>query len=423
MKEKQSLQYKNFIENASFVVCIAFALVSLIVSAFLIVHNGINGVDAFYYWVNSAYSARGYNLEWVKESGFVIDSIGKMQGVGVLPYGRLLNNLLFPGFLSYEAAYFYNWILILFITGLLTINIYKWIKENQFLKTDVQCIIVAVCMVVIPWLWPGYLRAGNIGGLIALMAILAAFYIDKNENVAAILIAFSLIKPQIGGIFLIAVFLKKNYRLILKILSVLAFSEAVHMIYTYVMNKARGIYWPLSLNSLISIFEGYAGKNAEAERGETWYLYYGLFNLLKEIGVPVLIVLFLSMITGVVFLLVLLNYLKNNKDMYNDYVIVFAIAALASLFWFYKSECDNIVIIICNLIILLYIKSSEKSWRTYGFTIAFLIGMNWLVGRYILRFGISAVSYYQGILLDQILQIILFTVMFAFTVKRYKRRR
>lgn len=422
MSEKSNLRNNDSLPKINIdcrlIICILFALISLVVSTFLIMHNGINGVDAYYYWVNSAYSARGYNLEWVKESGFVIDSIGKMQGIGVLPYGRVLSNFLLPGFLSYNAAYIYNWILILFITVLLFINIFRWVKEKSLFNNIFECATAALSMIMIPWLWPGYLRAGNIGGIIALMAILSAFYISRNENVAALLIAFALIKPQIGGIFLIAVFLKKNYRLVVKILSVIAISEVIHFIYIGIMNKIRGIYWPVSLNSIISIFEGYAGKNAEAERGDTWYLYYGIFNMLKEIGVPVFIVLLLSMIAGVAFLIIILKLIKKNSDLYNDYVIIFAIASLSSLFWFYKSECDNIVIILCNIIVLLYLKESDKKILSIVAASIFLAGMNWLVGRYILRFGINVVSYYQGILIDQILQIILFTMMIILVIKK-----
>ena len=410
-----------FSDNRIIILCL-FAAISFAVSIFLVIHNGINGVDAYYYWVNSAYFSRGYNLEWVKQTGFVLDSIGDMQGVGVLPYGRVLHNFLFPGFLSYKVAYLYNWFLIVFITLLLLINTYKWIVSKNFFSNQLYSAVAAVCFVMIPWLWPGYLRAGNPGGLIALMAILAAFYVEKNENIAALLIAFSLIKPQIGGMYLIVLFLIKEYRLVAKTVGIIAISELIHFIYVGIMNHVRGIYWPIGLNSLVIIFEGYAGKDAEKERGITWHLYYGIFNLLKEVGVPVIIVLGLSMIAGVIFAFCILKYVKSSSEMYGDYVVIFAIASLASLFWFYKSECDNIVLIMCNMPLLYYLKDSKVSVKKTIEVSAFLIGLNWLIGRYLLRFAIPVVSYPVGILIDQILQIVLFVFMIILCVRNVEAK-
>lgn len=410
-----------FSDNRIIILCL-FAAISFAVSIFLVIHNGINGVDAYYYWVNSAYFSRGYNLEWVKQTGFVLDSIGDMQGVGVLPYGRVLHNFLFPGFLSYKVAYLYNWFLIVFITLLLLINTYKWIVSKNFFSNQLYSAVAAVCFVMIPWLWPGYLRAGNPGGLIALMAILAAFYVEKNENIAALLIAFSLIKPQIGGMYLIVLFLIKEYRLVAKTVGIIAISELIHFIYVGIMNHVRGIYWQIGLNSLVIIFEGYAGKDAEKERGITWHLYYGIFNLLKEVGVPVIIVLGLSMIAGVIFAFCILKYVKSSSEMYGDYVVIFAIASLASLFWFYKSECDNIVLIMCNMPLLYYLKDSKVSVKKTIEVSAFLIGLNWLIGRYLLRFAIPVVSYPVGILIDQILQIVLFVFMIILCVRNVEAK-
>lgn len=410
---------KAAFKDKRIVFLLIFAGISVIVSSFLLFHNGINGVDAFYYWVNSAYSVRGYNLEWVKESGFVLDSIGKMQGIGVLPYGRVLNNFLFPGFLPYNVAYIYNFILIAFITVLLGINIYKWILENGFFDSKQECIIASICFIIIPWLWPGYLRAGNIGGLIALMGILAAFYVDRNDGVAAVLLAFALIKPQIGGVFFILLIFTKKYRLLFKTTGVIIVSEMIHMVYISIMNHVRGIYWPLSLNSVISIFEGYAGKNADKERGETWYLYYGIFNLLKEAGVPVLVVLIMSMLAGVAFIYFVLKYIKKCEKLYSNNVLLFSVAALASLFWFYKSECDNIVVLLCNLIILFYLKDSQcKKKKEVIISGIFIIGVNWLIGRYLLRFPMQIVSYPVGILIDQVIQIIVYVMMISLIVRK-----
>lgn len=411
------MKNKDILSDNRIIFLCFFAFISFVISVFLIIHNGINGVDAYYYWVNSAYFSRGYNLEWVKQTEFVLDGIGDMQGVGVLPYGRVLHNFLFPGFLSYKIAYLYNWILIFFITTLLLINIYKWISYKGFFEGKASRAIVALCFVMIPWLWPGYLRAGNPGGLIALMAILAAFYIDENENVAALLIAFSLIKPQIGGIFLISLFLIKKYRLVAKTVGIIAISELIHLIYTGIMNHVRGIYWPIGINSLVSIFEGYAGKDAEKERGITWHLYYGIFNLLKDVGVPVIIVLLLSMVAGIMFTFILIRYVKNNSEMYNDYVVIFAIASLASLIWFYKSECDNIVLIMCNMPIMYYLRDKKLSAKNMIAAGSFLVGLNWLVGRYLLRFAVPVASYPVGILIDQILQIVLFVMIIILCVK------
>ena len=99
---------------------------------------------------------------------------------------------------------------------------------------------------------------------------------------------------------------------------------------------------------------------------------------------------------------------------------LFSVAALASLFWFYKSECDNIVVLLCNLIVLFYMKDSQcKKMNEIIISGIFIIGVNWLIGRYLLRFPLQIVSYPVGILIDQLLQMVLFIAMIVLCVMKH----
>lgn len=391
-------------------VLILFAIMSVVVNGTVLRHSGFSGCDLIYYWRNSAYSIRGYSLEWIKCTEFSLNEIGFNPGggVGILPYGRLLMQIILPGFLPYNVARIYYRVVLVALVILIMINVREWLRKEYFTPSKATVYAVLICFV--PWIWGGYLRTGNIGGVLALIAVLMAFYADKNENLMAALLALTLIKPQIGGIFVIMLFIKKRYMILIKTAGICVISYVLYIIYVFIMNSSRNILMGHE-NALLGILEGYAGSNMESERGVTWFLFYGIFNLLRNLGVPNIIVLALSMLAGIGFVVLCISLCGKLKEQQNYYVVYFAIAQLASLFWFYKSECDALVLIGCNLLIFIYWNGCLKRWKDLLLVMIYLAGLNCLIGRYILRFLIPILSYNMGIFLDQVLQIGLFLLL------------
>lgn len=402
---------KNKVNQLFYLLLLTLAFASVTVAVAVIQKSGLSGVDLLYYWKNSAYSVRGYSLEWVKSTGFKLENIGNNAngGIGVLPYGRLLLQVILPGYLPFEAARVYHWVVLMVVIGLLVWNITKWLKEQIGITFPFLCAILVCCF---PWVWGGYLRAGNIGGVLALIAVLMSFYVEKHENMVAFLLALTLIKPQIGGIFVIVLFFDKRYKMLLKAFGVIFLSDIVYRIYVAIMCKVRNLTLEHE-NEIMGIISGYAGNQMDEERGTTWFLQYGLFNPLRDYGVSNMIVLMLSMISGVLFSYVCMRRLRSHNIVYT-----YSIAELASLFWFYKSECDSLVLIGCNLLVFIYWKYAKHNFSDLLWVAGYLVGINCLIGRYVFRFIFPVVTYNQGIFIDQLLQIVLFVGMILKIQKR-----
>ena len=221
---------------------IGLGFISVVGWVVILLKTGVSTQDFAYYWQNTAYWCYGYDLDSITAGSSLLKSAGPFLGVRILPPLRALANILIPGFLSYNAAVFYHAVCLIVISLLLIKAISDWIRtyypENNFI-----CALLALVIFAFPWYWQDYLRAFNVGGSMALCAILAAFYIEKNENLSALLICLSLIKPQIGGIFLIAVALRKSWRLLFKCIGIITASALCDYIYIYNTSKSYFRYF------------------------------------------------------------------------------------------------------------------------------------------------------------------------------------
>ena len=158
-------------------------------------------------------------------------------------------------------------------------------------------------------------------------------------------------------------------------------------------------------------------SDRDGASADEWYLTYGIFNILRDFNVSNVMILLLSMAFGMCLMIVVLKHLK--KSHLEDWVFTFSTAALVSVIWFYKSPCDTLVIILCNLMIIPYLKYSGYNIKSLMFVLMYLIGMNWLIGRYFLRFAIQFLTYNQGVFVDHLAQTSLFLIMIGLINRSY----
>lgn len=391
------------------------AVSSILLTIVTIYKKTFSNADLGVYWRCLAYSVRGYSAEHMSSLEMTLPQIGRPTTL-VMPHGRLLGNLIIPGYLPEFYARVYYFLLMLVVLYFIAREAFAWMSSKGIFTNSQYRIVALISILIIPWYWSDALITGNIGGILALMCVLSAFYVKKHQNIAAILLALSLIKPQIGLIFLFTLLLKREIKLLIKVAGIVGTAWAVYAIYVSLAEDIRGISLGLvdkidsnGIGSIAGNVSGYmSSASSQGTSDGAWYYYYGLFNPLISKGVPVLWVLVLSALSGAVFVIIMLLLIKKVSSLREDYVVVFAASALASLFWCYKSQSDAIVLMLCNLVAVYLLSLCQFNRKQIVLVVLTLLVMNCMLCKYVFRLVIPVFDYVYGIFGDMILQILSF---------------
>ena len=389
------------------VMLIALALLSMAVCVLMLIKKGAAGEDFTTYWQNFAFTIRGYDLNQCRAAGISPEGFDKLGIISVMPYARLFGNLIVPGYLSEGAAMVYYYIIFALTLILLGKNIREYVKENNLLSGPGT--LAAVVLICFPWYWGDTISSGNIGSLLGIFGILSAFYVKKNPNFCALLLFFSLIKPQIGVPFCILLLLMKEYGIFLKVCGLAAVGWIADYVYVAALSRIKGLPVSGFLTTFTDAVAEFSSSNTSVGTDD-WWRYYGIFDILSEVGVPNIIILLLSATAGIIFLIVFYRMIKKSKYA-NDTVMIYSVAALASIFWFYKSQGDSVVIILCSLMILHYRKNNEGNIINLINCGLYLVALNCIVFRYFFRMVIPILTYKQGVFLDMLIQIVFFSIL------------
>ena len=333
------------------------------------IHGALWTGDCNTYWKQLAYSIRGYNLKNVSKYNLVIDSIGEVSGSIMMPWARLIGNLLIPGFLPYKIACVYYYSLMMVCTLLLAKKIYEYFVKNEVIKitdgstvvekiSNVCILLVTISITIAPFYWEDAFNVGNIGNVCSLCALLAAFYIEDKPNIASALLVISCIKPQIGAIFLVLLFFKRKYRIVFGSGIALVVLSIISELYTFIMTKARNISYVS--DGMTSILTGYMNTDPSSEDMK-WHYYFGIFTPLNGYGVSNIIVSILSALLGILILFLIVRYIEKNQVLSDDYIFLFGITSIICMVWAYKSISDEIIVILMNVVIILLWKYSSKN--------------------------------------------------------------
>lgn len=375
--------------------------------------GGAGIVDVKEYWRYMAYSIRGYDITTCAADGIVLENIGAIGPGIVLPWGRLLGNLIYPGFLSLTGAAIYYYILLGTCTGLAGYYILKWIESERLVdwrKRD--NLLFMICLLIMPLYWDDALNTGNMGGIFCIFLILVAFLLEDRPRLASFLIAMAMIKPQNAALFLLVLIAKKKFKIIWQILGLMAAGTIASEFYVSVCSHFRGITENVSfIDKVLLMVKRYSG-NGQGTKGEGTlsFFTYGILDKLIDYGVSSYVVLVSSAFLGIIFVLGVMFYIRDCKELSENWIILFSIAALGSIFWCYKTPCDEIIIILCNLLCVLYWKYGKKDIKSVLWILFFLICINMKIfrfwGRKILPLEIDT-----AIVADQILRIVVYMGM------------
>ena len=165
------------------------------------------------------------------------------------------------------------------------------------------------------------------------------------------------------------------------------------------------------------MFVGYTGTKVGT--GTYSFFSYGIFTPLASYGVNTSVILLLSMTTGVLFVVAFVLYLKGVKPVSEDIVALYAIAATASIFWCYKTPCDEIIMISCNILGIYAWKYCRKTKANAVGLLLYFAAMNMKIFRMYGR-KISGLSYFNSLVLDMILRIVALGILMWIIKKKWK---
>ena len=160
-------------------------------------------------WALCAYTVHfvdPYPLVGIKTP--LIEEFGNIPtGWSTTPWGLILGNFFYPGFLSAEDAVIY----------FLALNIFflLWIVKickKIFIADGLNFVLMALPAFFASFYISVYF--GNAGAIICCLLILSCLYSDERPILAGILLALAMVKPQVALPVCFALLLRKNFKVL-----------------------------------------------------------------------------------------------------------------------------------------------------------------------------------------------------------------
>ena len=236
---------------------------------------------------------------------------------------------------------------------------------------------------------------------------------DTNPLIASFCFSIVCVKPQIGALFIFLLLVIKKYKQFLYSIIILITNMFLGEMYVALMSKnIPGIESILDLFRKVIISPNYGN-------GVTPSFYsYGIFDPLNIFGVDRLVVSILSALAGIIFVIVINNLIPKSMDNKNKLIVMGAVASLASVFWSYKTPCDEVIMISCNLLLIFVWINSEKSLKDGLLCILCLVSFNCKVNRFWLYHLIS-MPYRWAIFVDSVIRIVAMIILIFMIKKQY----
>lgn len=397
------LFWKNFLKklegnNGIFL----FAFVPILGLAYTVLKNkgSLWLFDLYAYWQSNAYAIRGYDLSDCLSGEIILDSVGKLSGGLTLPWARFFSNLIIPGYLPFNICkyYFYFvWIVLVICAFVLTIK-----KMKTFFNINkMEQIILTAVIFFSPFYWEDAINAGNIGGVLCVITYIAILILDTHPLLAAFSFAIICTKPQIGFIFLFMLFLLKKYKVLRNTVIILFLNFLAGEIYVSIKS-----YHGVSLVNLLYAIENTMTTWVTGE-DRNWFYTYGLFDPLTCLGVNPLFISVLSALSGIIFVFIINVLIPDNISATGRTFFLGGATSLASVFWSYKTPCDEVIMICCSFVLIYVWCCSQKTVKDNILCFICLCCYNSKINRFWLYHMVN-LPYKWSIFLESVLRIVAF---------------
>lgn len=318
-----------------FLTIIMFACLLVSVALFFYLYQTILG-DLRGHWPICRYTLEGINPYPLIGQPAAVEAIGTIPpAFSTVPWSCVFGSAFYAGFLPFEWAYTYNFVLHFASLVALMVAIYKTFKD--ILPKNHMIIALLVPGAHFSFLYS--VNYENAGGIICCWLMIAFLIGEKHPYISGILLGFAMMKPQITGIICLVYLLRKQWKQLFTAAAIVIAGWAATCILT-----STG---PVEL--LIQTLE--SGTAAETQ-------YLGLFNNLKYFGVDSTVILLINVAVGGIYTLAVYFWVNKKANLKADSLFAFVPACIASTFWIYKNGTDYMVVaFVALLVCVLYVRN------------------------------------------------------------------
>lgn len=357
-KENDGLKINKH-NNPANVLWLGIALLAIagIANIFRYNHMGIYYSDYIWEWKEFACTIKGIDVSYAIDHKLDIEGIGQMPDfITTVPWGRMLGQLLQPGWLPMEWALIYTAIIYAVAVTVAYVLTRKFLiqKFDDTLKVSIFVALV-FCM---PFYWADVVQFMNNGTAFCFFLIIVAFIDDNNEIMAGFLMALAMIKPQNALIFYVVLLFRRRFTTIISSGVFCLISWIIYLVY-------------VGGNPIEQIMQ--IGGRTEMQM-EYW-IWYGFLDPLRELGISDSMTMLLSMFFGVIWVCWLI-YIVQKSQYKDDKFVLYAIAAMGSVVWSYKSTTDIVIVIMPSLLVLYAIKKNEVNIKNVVLYLVYLGCLN-----------------------------------------------
>lgn len=321
-------------------------------------------VDFSGQWKICAYTVRGIDpYTQIGTSSPAIEAIGAVPDTWrASPWGCLLGNIFYPGYLSYNHAQIYFRILSIVVFIVCLVVIIKSIELKNIKEYVFYVLVYCSFFYYYSFLF------GNSGGMCCCMIIAACMICEKHPYFAGVLTGVAMIKPQMVLIICLVLLLNRK----IKTLFLAAGIDIASLLITSIIIKKNPITFTLEF------FDTNIDKQSMPG---------GIFGFLSNtFGVPAVYSLVLSMLFGIIFTIIAVIVIKKHKfeTVFPKWFIYF-VPFLVSSFWSYRWRYDDFIIIFACFCCVYILTNSYSTQIKVVYLIAlFYLYFKYLVIYYIL---------------------------------------
>lgn len=352
--------------------------------------------DLNLYWEEFRVTLLGYDTGFYYHNGRQIPGAGWLPAIPIFPWGRILGNVICPGFLPFEVAKWWSFGLLIMLCIITGYEGFQRIYHQTEDKT--KAVLMVVLVYLMPFYWRDMLIYFNVGGVICFFLIWMVFLIENHPYLSAVLLAISMMKPQNALPFVIILILEKRW----KTLIAAAGLDVASWISCAVITRVNPI------NQVLYTL----GRSTEEE---PYYFWFGLLDPIRYFGIGSNYAMLASMVLGVAILLVLYGIIKNTDSVMTNSIAVYAGAAVISTVWMYKSKSDFVIVVLASMLAIENYIAAEKTYKNSVKCILILALLNVLFFTEPIRI-LAGYSFTMGMTLDawsRTLSIILMVISYT----------
>ncbi len=325
-----------------FYTCVAwlFTIFSIVV-LIIMEAKQFRGGDNVMHWKILAYTLRGFDpyLNMItQEIPEAVQDIGALDPAwGATPWGLILGNVYYLGFISLDKAKLC--FLILCVVSLVVVLICLYFKAEK-IYDDKRFVFLLIVIALGSTNFLSAINARNASGIISCMLLLAWILCDSYPVITGLLLGIAMSKPQDAALICFAFLLQKKF---------------LPLIIAAVVDIAAWFYASVLTGSgMIKLLEEFAYLNIIGQHSS------GIFaTLISNSSVS----MFCSMATGIILTAICMYYSshENKNNAPKDFSLCFGYIFTA--FWCYSTNTNFYTLLFPIAVCLYFMMKSEKFYQ------------------------------------------------------------